>query len=252
MSEHLHQMVGELQANQDTYEPNESVRRKLSEYTLTLLIGPTATGKSTLIQEIINQDDRFSDVGILSTRAARADDPPHYRTNVPIADMTQQVADGSLVQYHVHPSGDIYATDLESYETKYSILPAMSDSVEKFLKLGFGRVVMVGVYLHGRHWEDRLRERENDPGFMARLDEASISLEWMIENSKVKRFRETAVDLNLVENSNGQLEQAAQKIIQISGSHTQVPYNRIRFKTRFFEMNAIIRNLKLNHEPRNT
>lgn len=246
MSEQLHQMVGELRSKQDAYMPDASVQRELAKLTLTLLVGPTATGKTTLIQEVKKKDKRFSDVGILSTRAPRVDDPPYYRTDVPISDMLQRIDDGSLVQYHVHPSGDIYASDLESFETTHPILPTMSSSVEKFLKLGFGRIVMVGIFLNGQHWQERLNERQNDPTFLKRLDEAKDSLHWMSKYSRTKHLSDP--NLYLVENSNEQLHQAVQHIIAAITPTQKNPNNRTRFNTRLLEMNAIISSLQQENE----
>ena len=235
-----HQAVGEM------YRPSKEVRNALARITLVQIIGPTAVGKSTLINEIAAREpERFSEVGTITTRGRRKSDSHNVTTDVSPEDMKDRIKNRELVQYFEHPSGDIYATDTSSYETEVCLLPTMADSANDFLKLGFKKIIRFGVMVEGEHWRERLLEREDDEKFGGRLVEALNSLERMRGMHRHRKEKSDEPKLLIVENNDGNVSQAAQRIIDaIDGK--PITENRPRFNNHYLYMMAIAKNLQRN------
>jgi hypothetical protein len=225
----------------EEYIPNLEVQKKLAQTVLVQLIGPTAVGKSTLIDLIVSRNDsHFSEVGTLTTRPKRETDSPWVTADISHEEMKNKIDNHELVQYFRHPSGDIYATDSSSYRTDVCLLPTMAKSADDFLGCGFIKIIRVGIIANGHQWSERLKERKLDPSFSGRMIEARESLEWMngyIRNNSLDTT--SGPDLVIVENNHDMSEEAADKIIDTINGNT--PYNnRPRFNTRFLEMSAYI------------
>lgn len=235
-----HQAVGEM------YEPSKEVRDALARITLVQIIGPTAVGKSTIINEITEREpERFSEVATITTRRRRENDSDNITADVLPKDMKDRIKNRELVQYFKHPSGDIYATDTSSYETDICLLPTMADSADDFLKLGFKNIIRFGVMVKGEHWQERLLERQGDKKFDKRLVEAFNSLERMRAMHRHKKENINKPKLLIVENNNGNIGQATQTIIDaIDGK--PITENRSRFNNHYLSMMAVVRNLQRN------
>lgn len=235
-----HQMVGEM------YKPNKEVLNALARITLVQIIGPTAVGKSTLINEITaHQPKRFSEVGTITTRKRRESDSDNVTSDVSPSDMRDRIKNRELVQYFEHPSGDIYATDISSYKTEICLLPTMADSANDFLKLGFKKIIRFGVMVEGEHWRQRLLEREGDEKFDGRLVEALNSLERMRAMHKHRKEDSDEPKLLIVENNDGDASQAAQCVIDAIEGRT-LTENRPRFNNHYLYMMAVARSLQEN------
>jgi guanylate kinase len=229
----------------EEYIPNPEVQKKLAQTVLVQLIGPTAVGKSTLIDLIVSRNDsHFSEVGTLTTRPKRETDSPWVTADISHEEMKNKIDNHELVQYFRHPSGEMYATDTSSYRTDVCLLPTMAKSADEFLDKGFKKVVRVGIVVNQKQWQERLHSRENDNDFAARMQEALQCLEWMSRYRRRAKYLQTPPpSLFFIENNNDSLESATQKIIDIieNPTDTALQLPRMRFNSCYLEMYAIAR-----------
>lgn len=194
---------------QGRYEAKPEVKKRLAEITLVLVIGPTAIGKSYLIEHTIALNpEKFSLGGSITSRPPKAGDPSSYKTDVPIDNLISRIKQGDLVQYTVHQkSRQIYGLDLDSLPTQFVFLPTLSSSVEDFYRLGFGRVVPVGLITDGTTWSERLTQREEERDYTKRVQESIDSVEWLQAHQD---------HVPIFENGTGDVVQAAQNIANIA------------------------------------
>jgi hypothetical protein len=195
-------------ANQDTYKPRDDVVRQLQGTTFVALIGITGIGKSHLIPYVTHQGgEEFSEVGNVSTRATRPSDPPSFRGGRPHKELLDQIENRQVVSYLAHPSGDIYVSDLESYKTRYVLLPTLTSALEQLERLGcFERVVPIGIVTDGATWIKRLDSKLDDPKLQARFDEALTCLGWLEKHAQ---------DITILQNDDGQETVIADMIITL-------------------------------------
>ncbi len=199
-------------ASQDTYRPSENTARRLKEVTFVALIGISGIGKSHLIPHIIEQGGAdFSEVGNISTRATRSSDPINFRGGRSHEELLERIEQRELINYIVHPSGEIYATDPGSYQSKFVLLPTLTSALPQLASLGcFKEIVPVSLIVDGATWEERFKEKHSDPKVAARLNEALVCLRWI---------KEHASSVPILVNRTGEGVTTARKIIDILRGH---------------------------------
>lgn len=170
------QWAAERHAN---YEPSLETKEKLSRVSLGMLIGPSAVGKSFLINRLTEQDGRFSGMGVITTRAPRESDADNYRFITP-DEFAKLIESGELVQYEVHPTtGDLYGSDVESFASSWVVAPVLAKGIKPFQKAGFKSVEPIGIVSPASEWSARLAERNVGEDLKKRLHEALLSIEWL-------------------------------------------------------------------------
>lgn len=142
----LHKRLKALNENRDDYQYKGS--QSLREKTLTRLVAPTAVGKSTIINrllEIASQEGvDAAEVGTITTRPGRPSDPPNYKTaddGVTHEMMIDQIENGELVSWSLFETGHLYATSYDSYPATYNFLPCLPDSMPMQERAGFDAIV---------------------------------------------------------------------------------------------------------------
>lgn len=196
VSERTQERLAHVRESQDDYEPNELILRDIGQKSLALFIGPSLTGKSTLIDEIARLDARFGKVKSFSTREPRPDDTPDTMVCIPwqerdIRRVCNIIEAGDAVQYVFHKkTDDIYGTVLDSYPKQYNLLPALSNSVAPMERLPFRSLRSIGVVITPDELTKRIERRQfASPNDLAkRLAEGATSLAWMLEHPGVAIF----------------------------------------------------------------
>ncbi len=176
----LFEWVGERAKN---YEPNTEVQAAIAQKSIILVIGPAGVGKSFISRRVTETDPSFSELGTISTRPPKPDDPENYRTGVAVEEFAQKVMEGELVQFHRHQfTGELYGSDIASQPTDHIITPALADSVGQFGQVGYRRVIPVGLYAPADQWIERLQPRKKDFDYGERLHEALKVLGYLENN----------------------------------------------------------------------
>jgi len=202
-----------LRAKQPNYrfEPLDNYS-ELSEKTFVATIGPTGSGKSTLMDAVIRLAPEFTPNGTRTTRARRPSDPDNFKTaneGITHQSMNQDVINRKLVNYSVFDTGHVYGTAPEDIG-KYAIGPILSDSIDNLLSAGFRDFIPVFTVARGALYQSRLEnERLQFPDIESRLIEAMGSLTFA-------RLNVEAPWLSFVDtgNSDEELDAAANDVIR--------------------------------------
>lgn len=196
----LFEWAGNRAAN---HEPSEEVRAEIAHKTIVLVIGPTQTGKSFISEKVTELDPTFSVLGTVSTRKEKDSDPENYQTDVPISEYIEKIQSGELVQFDRHKfTGELYGSDLASHATDKIITPALATSIKKFEKVGYRRVIPVGLYTTPEQWLEQLKPRREDSDYGKRLREALKVTEFLANNlAKFPVFKNEAGSENRIARS---------------------------------------------------
>lgn len=190
----LSQLVDELRANEDTYHPNDEVSRDIGSKTLGMVVGPSNTGKTTVIQTACKLDPEFWAAGSLTTRRARPDEvageydhEPH--TVAGLGKINEQRRRGELVQYVVHPTLDfVYGSVRGHYQGHHNLRPILSTAVAALLRAPFARHHIIGVVTSGPEWQSRFNRSFADASLeevRGRMQEGLGSLAWGLEQPEL-------------------------------------------------------------------
>lgn len=217
---------------QNEYRPNDDVISQLTGTTLGSLVGVTGSGKSHLIPFVITHGGKnFSEVGNMSSRAKRDTDPANFRGSRSLVELLGRIHRRELVQYVVHGSGDIYATDPASYETSYVVLPTLTTALPQLQASGcFNQIIPIGIVTDGETWDnERLGENRHN---LARMQEALTCVAWL---------RAHMHHIPILENKTGAEEATAQKIVDImlDPSHPRPLDNLKRVELLLDELTAV-------------
>jgi len=207
-----------LQKNEQDYHGNNQVKLALGEKVISIIIGPTAVGKSTIIQEILNSKHDWNVAGTITTREKRDGDPSNYFTKtegITNEKLIGLIHSGDLINYSVHPGGDIYAYSPDSFSAEYNLAPLTTPSIKIMKTAGFERAETSFIYAKPEDWELFLKDRLLDSKIDARLEEAATSLRYGLDNAK---------SLHIIENTRGRegLQKSAQKIVEITIGNTNI------------------------------
>lgn len=160
------------------FEPLEEYS-EVSDKTLVATIGPTASGQSTLTDEVIRQAPEFTPVGTRTTRPGRPTDPYTFKTadqGVTHESMNNDIINRRLVNYSVFDTGHVYGTAPEDIG-RFAIGPILSDSVDNLMTAGFKDFYPIFTVVRGARYQQRLeQERLQFPDIRHRLVEAMGSL----------------------------------------------------------------------------
>lgn len=209
-----------MRAAQGTYAPNETVVRALADKTIIMLVGPAAIGKSTVMNRVIEMDQRFHRAPSFTTRAPRLNDERgmyHYiSTSDDYTKLEQDIVNSDVVQFSVSPVKDVvYGTYIGDYLKQFNLKDVWYSGVAEFEKLPFKNKAIVGLVASPDKWAAWMEERfqQGDPEALSRLSEAKLCLPWLIENKDRVKWVQ-----------NDDLEAASNRIIAI-GLNENEPFD---------------------------
>lgn len=149
-----------------------------------MLVGPTAVGKSTLMNEVVKLDAEFARVSGFTTRQPRDNDEPGMYRYVSSAVARRMIEQDDVVQFAIHPTtGDIYGTQLVDYPKTFNLLDTLSTVVDGLQSMPFQRTVTVSVTTEPAAWQAWLLDRypQASEERTNRLEEARQSIEWSMQ-----------------------------------------------------------------------
>jgi guanylate kinase len=170
------------------YRPNQAVLDRLKQVDFVAFVGPTASGKSTLIYEICQRDPAFSMVRSTTSRSPRPGeierDEFHFRTR---EEMQARINRGEYVQVAPMLLEYLYATAPEDYSTKgIAVMPVVSASIPDFRALPFASFRLLYILPPSYEvWQQRVVQHGFDPAQLGkRLAEARQSLQFALTDTE--------------------------------------------------------------------
>lgn len=171
------------------YKPSSSALAHLAGVDLVAVVGPTAGGKTTIINNALSRDRTAHQVLTTISRVPR----PGERDGVDFhaasrEAMETRIAKGEYVQVVRTVFSDIYATAPEDYTTEgIALLPVMAEAIAVFRALPFKRFrtcyILPADY---DAWYARIAERQFTPEQLAkRLAEARVSFLFAAQDPEV-------------------------------------------------------------------
>ncbi len=184
-------------------------KRDISNKTIINLVGPSAVGKTSLINEIDSLYPNFSRVISYTTRPPRQGEPLDTYRFIDTSSANIEALKQQSVQYDQFPGTDtIYGTEPEDYRNDFNILDTLSSSVETFRNLGFAACKQFIIVTSPSEWQNRIESRNfHKQQLLTRYDEAINSLTWSINEQNTVKW---------IYNKSGYLQKAADLIVQLS------------------------------------
>lgn len=182
---------------------------QLRDKTLIMLVGPSAIGKSTLMNEVVSIRSDFGRTTGFTTRDPRPNDEPGQYRYLTKDDVQKKIAQKSLIQYAVFPTtGQIYGTETIDYPSKYNLKDILANAVADFRALPFARTVTISLAAPAEQWQQWFLARYPKPSQEAkmRLEEAKLSIEWSLQDEQT----------HWLINSEQHLKSAAAQLVNIA------------------------------------
>jgi guanylate kinase len=183
----------EVQQLVKNYRPNAEVLMAMANINMLAIVGPSASGKTTVIRALTKAHPEFGVVLDETSRAPRKDEEQGvdmlFRGRDEIIDDARK---GRLIQVAIGPNGDFYSTRISSYPAeRISTLPLVPAAVEEFRKLpvgSFKSAFMVPATFE--LWQDWLRKQAADSDWteeqkQGRLKEAKFSYEFALADTEM-------------------------------------------------------------------
>mgnify|MGYP000851034926 FL=1 len=155
----------------------------LGSKTLVMIIAPSATGKSTVMDTVAAINDDFERVRGFTTRDPRPNDGPNQFFYLTKEELEQKRAAGELITEVTFPAtGQVYGTLPESYNGHYCLLETLANSVDDYRALPFERTVTVSLTIPLDRWIGWFHERypTHNEDAKKRLKKAIMSIQWSL------------------------------------------------------------------------
>ena len=168
------------------YKPSRAVLERLKKVHFVAVVGPTASGKTTLINGAVTRDSSLHRVMNNTSRAMRDGEQEgveyYFHTR---EEMIDRMGRGEYVQVAPTVLGDIYATAPENYNIHgISLLPVLTDALPQFKALPFASFSTVFVLPEEYDiWVARIKHHAFSAEQKAkRLAEAAHALRSVLDN----------------------------------------------------------------------
>lgn len=158
----------------------------LASKTLVMIVGPTAIGKSTLMNQVVQLDSRFKRVKSFTTRRPRSNDENNQYFYITESELDAHLEAGEVLTDVIYPTtGDHYGTVVQSYNGKYNLLDTLANTVETYRELPFHDTMTFSLTADATDWITwlKLRYPEASDERNKRLEEARLSISWSLEQT---------------------------------------------------------------------
>ncbi|HEV2403023.1 MAG TPA: hypothetical protein VGS08_02375 [Candidatus Saccharimonadales bacterium] len=169
------------------YRPDKSVLAQLQNVHMVAVVGPTAVGKTTLIDYAATHDSRIHRMVTDVSRLPRAEEVDGLDYNFRSRrDMLQDLRQGQFVQMALATGNHIYGSRASSYSSEgYTVMAVMARAMPAFADLPFGQLQVVCVIPPDfETWQRRIAAHYFTPAeYQQRLLEARESLQFAAAQS---------------------------------------------------------------------
>ena len=150
-----------------------------------MVVGPTSTGKSSIMNQVAKLDSRFSRVSGYVTRPPRDDDEPKLYRYINKIQANQLIASGQSIQHVIHPTtGEIYGSLARDYTSEFCMKDTGGPYTETYRKLPFKSSTTVSITSDLQAWLSWLNQRNFTAAeLQKRLLEAKTSIEWSLKQT---------------------------------------------------------------------
>src|SRR5690606_31401115 len=123
---------------------------------LIMLVGPSATGKSTVMNQVVETDSRFGRVKSFTTRPPRHNDEPDQYYYLQPSNLDELSRQGEIIsQVYFPTTGQVYGTLLSSYQGQYNLLDTLANSVSDYRQLPFKYTMTISLTVRAEEWHKR-------------------------------------------------------------------------------------------------
>lgn len=176
------------------YRPNTKLRSAMAKIKVLATVGPTATGKTTLMKALAADDPNFRLILDETSRKPRAGEKQGVDFLFRGRDeIIEDAKNGDLIQVAIGPNGDLYCTRLEGYpENGTGLLPLVPAAVAEFRKLPFGSFkaafIVPRTYNQWHGWLTKQAKDSqwSDEQLNSRLQEARKSFEFALSDRHIR------------------------------------------------------------------
>lgn len=181
----------------------------LASKTLIMIVGPTAIGKSTLMNHVTTIEPAFARVKSFTTRAPRDNDEPNQYFYLTPEGLDEQLGMGTVITDVTLAGTDLhYGTIADSYRGEFNMLDTLAQSVTTYRSLPFHQNYTVSLTTEPTAWLRWLQTRYPNPSELKtkRLEEARVSIAWSLSQENSHQW---------LINTPDSLEETAQQLIRI-------------------------------------
>jgi len=189
----------DLRGQQRHYAASKASLEAIANKHFVAVVGPSAIGKSTIMNRVSNKHSDFKWVITRTTRPPRSNDVDGmYRyiiTDDDFDKLEKDIQHGELLQYAIDPTRDVlYGSYPEDYPGVYNIGDVWASAVSDFQNLGFKSMTTIYLGADANDWDIGFRSRftPGDEVAIKRLAEAEQSLTWALDHhSELKWLKNT-------------------------------------------------------------
>jgi len=153
---------------------------------LIMIVGPTAVGKSALMNEVCKLDPAFKRVKSFTTRQPRSNDEYNQYFYITEEQLNAHLEAGEVLTDVVYPTtGNHYGTVVQSYDGEYNLLDTLAGSVETYRLLPFHGTMTFSLTVDAQAWTEWFKSRYPEPSEerTKRLQEAKLSVDWSLKQT---------------------------------------------------------------------
>lgn len=176
----------------DSYKPNKDVLEAMERIELLVTVGPSASGKTTIMNKLASRSAHVHFVLDETSRRPRPGEEQAvdflFRSR---EDILEDLERGDLVQAAVGPNGDLYCTRLTSYpQAGIGMIALVPAAVREFRKLPIKSIKTAFIVPKSYEaWQNWLRKQAKESGWSSeqqkqRLVEAEASYEFALSDKK--------------------------------------------------------------------
>ena len=158
----------------------------LASKTLVMIVGPTAIGKSSFMNKVLELDPQFKRVKSFTTRLPRGNDELNQYFYITQEQLDAHLEAGEVLTDAIFPTTGIhYGTVPQSYQGDYNLLDTLASSVQDYRALPFHTNMTVSLTTDPDAWASWLQSRYPQPSEerTKRLQEARLSVTWSLEQT---------------------------------------------------------------------
>lgn len=183
----------ELRNLVDNYQPNAETVEAMKQVSLLAVVGPSATGKTTIMEALAAADPSFHFVVGETSREPRAGEQNgvdlFFRSR---AEILEELKKGKLTQVVIGPNGDLYCTRVDNFSTQATnLFPLIPKGIMQFrampLKFFAAAFVVPATF---ELWQQWMAKQARSSGWtpqqlQGRLLEANRSFEFAFTDSNL-------------------------------------------------------------------